>query len=126
MRKFDKGDRWDDKVLNLVGQYPNLGIIPPGVSLIHFILWKFVLIALTQVAIKGEIFNVQTVIDYARKRVKRRVESARTGLQIIVVQAEARGKEPKYHQYTKWLRGIGTIVDGEIVLEDSSYNWLYT
>ena len=94
--------------------------------MIHFILWKFMLIALTQLAIKGEAFDAQSVIKHARRRVKRRIESARTGLKIIVVQAEARGKAPTCHQYIKWLKGIGTIIDDEIVLDDIVINWLNT
>ena len=44
MRTFDKGPRWNDVVLNLFGQHGNGRIIDPGVSLIHFVLWKYILI----------------------------------------------------------------------------------
>ena len=53
MRKFDKGSRWDIIPLNLLGQYQNMRIIDPGVSLIQFIIWKFTLIVLTQLTKDG-------------------------------------------------------------------------
>ena len=44
-----------------------------------------------------------------RRRVKRKIDSAREGLRIEVVRAASRGIEPKAHRFSKWIRGIGTI-----------------
>ena len=47
MSKFDKGSRWDITPLNLPRQYKIMRMIDQGASLIHFVMWKFRLIALT-------------------------------------------------------------------------------
>jgi len=124
MRKFDKGERWDMQVLNLLGQYPNLKVVDPGVSLIHFIIWKFIIISLTQMALKNSPFVASTVLELAKRRIKRRIDGARVGLRIIIIRAQAREAEPKYHQYIKWTKGIGEIVDHKIKLHDEVEEWL--
>ena len=124
MRKFDKGERWDMQVLNLLGQYPNLKVVDPGVSLIHFIIWKFIIISLTQMALKNSPFVASTVLELAKRRIKRRIDGARVGLRIIIIRAQAREAEPKYHQYIKWTKGIGEIVDHKIKLHEEVEEWL--
>ena len=52
-----------------------------------------------------------TILSQIRRRVRRKIDSAREGLRIEVVRAEARGIEPKAHKYHKWIKGIGTIVN---------------
>ena len=74
MRKFDRGERWDMQILNLFGQYLNLKVVDPGVSLIHFIIWKFLIIALTQMALKSSPFVASEIIELARRRIKRRID----------------------------------------------------
>ena len=48
--------------LHLLGQYQNMRIIDPEVSLIHFIIWKFTLIALTQLTKDVSPFVVDKII----------------------------------------------------------------
>ena len=88
---------------------PHGGIIPPGVSLIHFITWKFILIHITLKSIKNQPFMTDVILTQIRRRVNRKIDSAREGLRIEVVRADARGTEPKVHRFKKWIRGIGTI-----------------
>ena len=126
MRKFDGGSKWDLRTLNLLGQHLNLRVIDPGISLIHFILWKFTLIAITQVSLNNIAFDPNDIIEKSRSRIRRRIESARVGLRILEVQALARNEEPKHSQYSKWIRGIGKIENCKIVLNKQVYDWLYS
>ena len=125
MRSFDKGPRWNDVVLNLFGQHGNGRIIDPGVSLIHFVLWKYILISLVKVATQKQAFDAQAVIAYAKNRLRRRISAAETGLRILRVRAESRGAhELHFPQYAKWIRGIGKIESGNIILDDTFKKWL--
>ena len=126
LRHIDGGVRWNDQLLNLMGQHhsitrvlsplpveasPSSGIIPPGISLVHFCTWKFILIHLTLASLNGQPFMTDTILSQIRRRIRRKIDSAREGLRIEVVRAEARGIEPKAHKYHKWIKGIGTIVN---------------
>ena len=126
MRKFDGGSKWDLRTLNLLGQHLNLRVIEPGVSLIHFTLWKFTLIAITQVALSNVAFDPKDIIEKARNRTRRRIESARVGLRILEIQALSQNRKPKHSQYSKWIRGIGKIENCKIVLDKHVYDWLYS
>ena len=53
MQKFDGGSSWDDVPLNLFGQDTTKRTIKPGISLIHFTIWKFILIHLTKLSLEG-------------------------------------------------------------------------
>ena len=66
LRTFDKGSRWDIVTLNLFGQYQNLRMVDPGVSLIHFVIWKCILIALTRVALDNVPFAALEVLELAK------------------------------------------------------------
>ena len=126
MRKFDQGSRWNDVVLNLFGQHSNGRTVDPGVSLIHFVLWKYILISLVRVAKQKQAFDVREIISYAKKRLRRRISSAETGLRILSVRAESRGiQEPHFPQYNKWIRGIGKVESGNIILDVTFKKWLY-
>ena len=107
LREFDGGSRWDDEVLNLFGQSPMKGTIKPGVSLIHFIVWKFIIIHMTQLSIEGKAFRIGAVLDQARSRVARKINTAKFNLEAICMAAEARSTTPKAPQYKKWIGGIG-------------------
>ena len=126
MREFDGGNHWNDKKLNLFGQYNSGKIIEPGISLIHFNLWKFILIQITQVSLHGKKFDVTEIIEFTRKRIKRKIETAKKSIRIIQVRQLARGNEKvRTPQFKKWIRGIGKIDNGKIVLHDALSNWLY-
>ena len=66
LRTFDKGSRWGIVTLNLFGQYQNLRMVDPRVSLIHFIIWKFILIALTRVALDNVPFAAPEALEFAK------------------------------------------------------------
>jgi len=124
MRKFDKGERWDDPVLNLFGQHKNKGIIPLGVSLVHFTIWKFILIHMTQLSIEKKPFVCTNVIEQAKKRVKRKIEIAQDNLKAIHITARAKGTTPRAQQYTKWTLGICTVQEDTLIHSDELTEWL--
>ena len=89
LRLLDGGSSWDDVRLNLFGaggapgvaiaedgtrvQTQSLGTIPPGVSMVHFIVWKFIFIAITTYNIKGTPISVTQIIENAQRRVEQRM-----------------------------------------------------
>jgi len=100
-------------------------VIPPGLSLIHFIIWKFIIIHMTLLSISGMPFIVDNIISQAKKRIKRKIEGATVGLRCKVLAAEAKGREPKVPAYHKWVRGIGHIQDNrKLVLKKELQEWL--
>ena len=100
-------------------------IIAPGLSLVHFITWKFILIHMTMLSLKKQPFFPTHVLAQARRRIRRKLEGAKEGIRICVIQAEAREREPKLHQYRKWLRGIGYIRDNKyMALNEGIEQWL--
>ena len=80
------------QILNLFGQYPNFRVVDPGVSLIHFIIWKFI----NNSSHPDSPFVASEFLELAMRRIKRRIDGARVGLRIIVIRAEAREVAPKY------------------------------
>ena len=135
--------RWNDSCLNLFGQYgrykspptpPNTlpmeaatggQCIAPGLSLVHFCTWKFILIHMTMLSLKKQPFIPTHVLAQARRRIKRKLEGAKEGIRICVVRADAQRKQPKLHQYRKWLRGIGYIRDNRyMALNEGVETWL--
>ena len=124
LRLIDGGDRWDDPTLNLLGQFKNKKTIPPGVSLVHFIVWKFILIHMTHLSLHKTPFRVEEVLKQAKGRISRKIETAKYQLQCIKVRAEARQESPKHPQVTKWMRGIGEIAEGVLSLKRSVKEWL--
>ena len=65
------------------------------------------------------------VLAQARRRIKRKLEGAKEGIRICVVRADAQRKQPKLHQYRKWLRGIGYIRDNRyMALNEGVETWL--
>ena len=129
MRKFDRGDKWDDTALNLFGHHPNKKIIPQGTSLVHFTLWKMAIIQMTQLSIEGTPFDINVVIERAKGRLKRKVDTARYNVSNIGIRAASRQITPRAPQYTKWLEGIGTIQEEEdqikLSLTKDFAEWLY-
>jgi len=124
LRRVDGGVSWDDQVLNLFGHNSFKGIVPPGISMIHFIVWKFILISMTQLSLENKPFVPAEVLKKAKARIKRKIEVARYNLEVLHVRARARGQDLKAPQYRKWTRGIGEIEDNKIVLYDSIVEWI--
>ena len=129
MRKFDKGERWDDTALNLFGHYSNKKIISHGTSLIHFVLWKMTIIQMTQLSIEGTPFSMDTVIERAKGRIRRKIETAKYNINVISQRASARQTIPRAPQFVKWLAGIGEVevLDDtlKIFLSQELIDWLY-
>jgi len=143
LREIDGGARWDDCCLNLFGQHGRykapppppdslpMGVssggqvIAPGLSLVHFITWKFMLIHMTLLSLKKQPFFPTHVLAQARRRIKRKLEGTKEGIRICVIRADAKEQEPKLHQYRKWLRGIGYIRDNRyMALNEGIEEWL--
>ena len=96
LRSFDNGERWNDRSLNLLGTYRDRGIVDHGVSLIHFIVWKFILIALTSLSVNGTPFDVNQILESAKARVYKRIATARYMARKIALRAATRGLTPSY------------------------------
>ena len=80
---------------------------------------------MTRLSIKGTPFVPEIVLTQAKGRVARKINSAKMGLSIAVIRAEAREREPSVMQYKKWLQGIGSIVNNRhMILEDQVIDWL--
>ena len=91
--------------------------MPPGVSLVHFVVWKYVLIELTKMGTESHIFSQDTVLKSASKRLERRLKTAEVERLKALQRANARGEVPNFDKIKKWLRGIGDITDGKITLK---------
>ena len=121
LRAVDGGERWDDPGLNLHGERstPNMfgerstrAVIPPGTSLVHFVVWKYILIELTKVGTGNTVFSQTKVLSAAARRLKLRLGAAELEHRKQCANAKARGVEPTFEKLEKWLRGIGSLVDG--------------
>ena len=109
LRKIDKGSEWDDVKLNLFGMYHNKGVIPAGTSLVHFQIWKIILIGITKKGLYGTQFDCKKAINQACKRVIRKLSAIEWQVNATRNRAEARNTTPCYHRYNKWLKGIGEV-----------------
>ena len=127
LRSIDGEENWDDVKLNMHGERstPNMfgerstkAIVPPGVSLVHFIVWKYILIELTKTGMGNTTFSTSRVLSAAAKRLKRRLGAADIEHRKRCMYAIARGEEPTFEKLTKWLHGIGKLVDGRIVISE--------
>ena len=117
LRKIDKGEEWDDVKLNLFGEYHNRGMIPPGTSLIHFQVWKMILIGFTKKGIHNTPFDIGSTLQQAYKRIIRKISSIEWQVAATKNSAEAREITPSYHRFNKWLKGIGQVdSEGKITI----------
>ena len=114
MREIDGAKNWRDGKLNLLGEFEDRSVVPPGVSLIHFIIWKFILIELTKVGLQGSCFSQDAVLAAAAQRVQKRIAVAEMECRKVELKAKARKTVPDYTKIRKWIKGIGEIVDGRI------------
>ena len=141
LRTLDGGAEWDDARLNLLGvggskcvaispdgerrEDPSNRVIPYGVSMIHFIMWKFVMIGITKLSREGTPFSVLEVIDSAKDRVRDRLTKLKVNLSKKRTAAQARGKPPRLEAERKWVRGIGSVgPDGLFVANEELELWL--
>ena len=125
LRPIDGGHSWDDVALNLFGQLPGGKSIPPGVSLMHFIVWKFIIIDMTLLSLKKIPFDISIVLEKACARIQRKLSKTRLEIALEVFKAQARGRPPDLRRYVRWLEGIGKInLDFEIELTPEVGSWL--
>ena len=125
LRPIDGGHTWDDVALNLFGQLPGGKSIPPGVSLMHFIVWKFIIIDMTMLSLKKIPFDISIVLEKACARIQRKLSKTRLEIALEVFKAQARGRPPDLRRYVRWLEGIGKInLDFEIELTPEVGSWL--
>ena len=62
--------------------------------MIHFIFWKFILIAFTKLGVEGTPIDEDEIIRNARERISTRIKSANMQLLLTRLEAQARRKAP--------------------------------
>ena len=124
MRKFDKAKRWDDRKMNLLGVNEMKGVIPEGTSTVHFVLWKFIIIQLTLVSIEGKPFSNLEIVEFAMRRLARKLTGIQYAMTCAKHKAESRGCqedgtpfEANYSKFEKWVTGVATIEDGKLIVD---------
>ena len=127
MREIDKGTAWNDSTLNLLGVHENGAVIPRGVSMVHFIIWKLIIIQLTDNSFNGTPVRGDLILDMAQRRIHTRIGKAIQEVNECLRKAESRGDEkPRFDHVRSWLKGIGTVDgDGKITLIKKLRDWLY-
>jgi hypothetical protein len=120
MREFDGGGVWDDVQMNLFGVNDMKGIIPSGTSTLHFMLWKFTLIQLTQASLQGKPISPTSIIDRACLRVNRRVKALQHEIHCEFCRAQSRECEPSLQKIITKLAGLGEVdpLNGAVTLRD--------
>ena len=109
LRLLDDSPRWDDKTLNLLGVLPSGKVLPRGISMIHFIFWKFTLIAITKLGLDGTPIDEDEIIRSARERIHTRIKSAKMQLHLTRLEAQSRRREPNFNKMKNSLSGLGRI-----------------
>ena len=72
---------------------------------------------MTQLSLQGTPFRIERVMEFARKRVVRKIETAQFNLRNICLAARAREEPPKAPQCIKWINGTGTIIQKDDMLQ---------
>ena len=94
-------------------------------SLIHFIVWKFILIALTSLSVNGTPFDVILILESAKARVYKRIATAKYMARKIALRAASRGLTPSFAALRKWLSGIAEVTpEGSITPTKTLKAWL--
>jgi len=119
MRKFDGAKEWNDTRMNLLGVNAFKGVIPEGTSALHFMLWKFTLIALTKAGMEGAPIVPNSIIDSAMRRLREKIKSIRYSVTLEKTRCESREVKPDYRRFRRFLEGIGDVTeDGAVRLND--------
>jgi hypothetical protein len=141
LRLLDGGNRWDDARLNLFGmgaqpsvaisregeviETPSMKMVDVGVSMVHFIVWKFIFIAITKLNLYGTPVSATEIQEQAQNRVKDRIKALTVRLRKKLVVAQAKNKPPNFDKERKWIRGLGDISDtGELTMNEAYDLWL--
>lgn len=104
---------------------PSLRMVDEGVSMVHFVVWKFIFIAITMRSLYGTQVSALDIHERAQKRVRDRLSSLKVRLRTIRIKAQAKEKAPNYRKERKWVAGLGEIsVDGEFQAYEAFDLWL--
>jgi hypothetical protein len=126
MRRLDGGQRWDDPRLNLLGIKNRGKAIPSGISLLHLVCWKSVLIELTQCSIKKISFDPNNVLDHVKQRMTKRMKTAEHLALVERNRAQARELPPRTAALRKWLTGLAEVdEEGNIAFREAVSEWLF-
>ena len=124
MREFDGGDGWDEARLNLLGVNGMKGIPHEGISTLHFMLWKHILIQMTMWSLKRIPPNVQQIINRAVIRLDKRVSALQYEITCVYCQAEARSIQPNLRQAKRKIKGIGFVLDSGKIMYNQEFTAL--
>ena len=126
LRAFDEGIAWNDLRLNLLGITSQGGVVPPGLSMLHFVAWKFIILALTLKGVENRPYDPHTTLESIRNWMVSRTRSIEHATTIAIHQAEARGMKPSFGTTRKWLKGIADVNNaGTITYRVEFRQWLY-
>jgi hypothetical protein len=81
MRKVDKGERWDDDRLNLLG-LRGRGVVKRGVSALQLMVWKQIIPEVVRVDAEGTRFDSKAVLKRAARRYIRREEALQMSMRL--------------------------------------------
>ena len=112
--------------LNLLGEHSGAkpeaphGMLPRGTSLLHFVVWKFIVMALTFASLRGEKVDAASILAKARVRMTKKLKSVEQLLAIELVKEKVR-----LGRFRSWLEGLADVTDeGAIELKDNFAEWL--
>ena len=99
---------------------------PLATSTLHFMLWKFTLIQLTQASLHGKPISPTDIIDRACQRVNRRIKSLQYEIHCEFCRAQSRESEPSLQKFSTKLAGIGEVdpLNGTVTLHVALKNIL--
>ena len=105
------------------------GGIPEGTSTLHFIMWKFILIQLTILSLKGVPIDSNKIIKHGLRRLNNRIKTVRYEITRTKNKVAAKYKEmseerkkanpilPELNKFSRWVEGLGKIENNELVLK---------
>ena len=88
LREIDGGEKWNQIPLNLLGVTTMGGVVPPGISVIHFCVWKQIIIELM-----SSTFNPRAVLARAISRLQDRLDAFAKAKDIERLTLLAKGRE---------------------------------
>ena len=141
LRALEGGGPWLDYHMNLMATgwtdcvaiplggdnvwVPSRKVAPRGISMVHFIMWKFIMIAITANSMDGLPVSALSIIDNARRRVKDRLTKLKVRLSKKVAQALSRCQPVNLAAERKWIEGLGSIDDeGNFEANEALDLWL--
>ena len=71
-------------------------MVEEGVSMVHFIVWKFIFIAITKLNLHGTPVSALEIQEKAQQRVRDRITALKVRLRKIAIVAQAKNKDPNF------------------------------